>query len=70
MPTGTRKSLLFNMRATPAFKRKLKRLADQVGKSQAAVVRAIVLRARAEDLPTEWPRRDATNRAFLEEVES
>jgi hypothetical protein len=58
-----------NLRVTRAVHDKLVSLARETRKSRAAIVRALILRAKPEDLPPAWVTLSDSERALLAEVE-
>jgi hypothetical protein len=58
-----------NARVPTSVVEHLDTLAETVGKSRSAVVRALLLRATVADLPASWRAADAQERAILAEVE-
>lgn len=63
------KTLLLSTRVPSSVFQHLDSLAEAVGKSRSAVVRALLLGATTADLPASWRVADARERALLAEVE-
>jgi predicted DNA-binding protein len=69
MSTRTTKMTPLVIRITPGVREKLERLVRSAGKSRAAIIRALILRAGVADLPQAWTALSEDDKAFLEEVE-
>jgi len=69
MTTRKSKRFLFNLRLTPMVKEKMDELAQVVGKSRAAVVRALILNATLADLPRTWTAVSEEEKLLMHEVE-
>jgi hypothetical protein len=56
-------------RVHPAVKKKLHTLAQAVHKSQGAILSALIIRARVEDLPASWRESADAERELMAEAE-
>jgi hypothetical protein len=63
------KTRLLNTRVPSSVVEHLDTLAEAVGKSRSAVVRALLLRGTVADLPASWRVADAREQSLLAEVE-
>jgi len=61
---------LINVWTTPALKDKIDDLAEAVGRSRSAVLRALMKGATLDTLPSAWTKVRRDERLYLKEIES